>query len=216
MTFRVTSLLRKDHLRLALVAAVLGGAMLVVRGHEQAIGGFIDRHAFLGLFLYLSLNVVDALVAPGATLPLIPVASRAWGRAPAALATTAGWTAGSLVAFMIARRWGYPVVQRLTSMKRVRNLRRFIPKNLFWSIVLVRLILPMDVISYALGLLADIRLWEYLLATALGLTPSAFVLSYLGELPHAYELIALAVAGFLLLSSLLFKRFRRRRLPTLH
>jgi uncharacterized membrane protein YdjX (TVP38/TMEM64 family) len=85
---------------------------------------------------------------------------------------------------MIARRWGYPIVRRLTSMKRVRDLRRFIPQNLFWSIVLVRLVLPMDVISYALGLFADIGWWQYLLATALGLTPSAFVLTYLGELPQ--------------------------------
>jgi len=40
--------------------------MLIVRGHEEPIGRFIDRHAFFGLFLYLSLNIIDALVVPGA------------------------------------------------------------------------------------------------------------------------------------------------------
>jgi len=74
----------------------------------------------------------------------------------------------------------------------------------------------MDVISYALGLIAHIGWWQYLLATALGLTPSAFVLTYLGELPHAYELIAVAIGGSLVIGSLVIKRLRRARLPTLH
>jgi len=134
------------------VAAVLVAAALIVRAYDQALGRFIDGHDFLGVILYLSLNIVDAVAAPGATLPLIPVASHVWGRAPAALLTSVGWTAGSLVAFVIARRWGYPVVRRVTSMQRVRDLKRFIPEKLFWSIVLVRLVLPMDVISYELGL----------------------------------------------------------------
>ena len=57
--------------------------------------------------------------------------------------------------------------------------------------MLVRLVLPMDVISYVLGLFTDIGWPTYVAATALGLTPSAFVLAYFGKLSHAYELIAL-------------------------
>jgi hypothetical protein len=34
-------------------------------------------------------------------------------------------------------------------------MRRYIPKDPFWSIVLVRVVLPMDVISYVLGLFTD-------------------------------------------------------------
>src|SRR5919198_1683439 len=113
----------KEYVGVGLVASVLVGAVLLVRAHESSIASFIDRHAAVGLALYLLLNVLDAVVAPGATLPLIPVASRVWGRTPAALATTAGWTAGSMVAFMIARRWGYPIVRRLTSMRRVREAK---------------------------------------------------------------------------------------------
>ncbi len=35
-------------------------------------------------------------------------------------------------------------------------MERYIPEDLFWSIVLPRLVLPMDVMSYVLGLLTDI------------------------------------------------------------
>jgi uncharacterized membrane protein YdjX (TVP38/TMEM64 family) len=196
---------------LAIVAAVLLAAVFVVRHFAEPIRRFIDEQAFWGLFLYLSLNVVDAVVAPGATLPLIPVAVRVWGRVPAALATTAGWTTGSLIAFLIARRWGYPVVRKITSIERVRAMRRFIPKDLFWSIVLVRLVLPMDVISYVLGLFTDISWPTYVGATALGLTPAAFVLAYFGKLPNAYEIIAFGVGAMAVAAALLIARRKRPR-----
>ncbi len=184
---------RREYATLLTVTAVVIAAVFVVRTYASAIRAFIDGHAIWGPCLYILLNIVDAVALPGATLPLIPVAARAWGRVPAAVATTIGWTSGSLVAFLIARRWGYPVVRKLTSVERVRSLRRFIPEDLFWSIVVVRLVMPMDVISYVLGLLTDMRWASYVGATALGLAPSAFALAYFGRLSHGFELIAIAI-----------------------
>lgn len=204
---------RKEYLWLAIIAAGLIGAIFGVRSRAEAIRSFIDAYPFWGLFLYILLNILDAVVAPGATLPLIPVAVHIWGRVFAALATTAGWTTGSLIAFLIARHWGYPIVQKLTSIRRVRDMRRYIPEDLFWSIVLVRLIFPMDLISYALGLFTDIGPSRYVIATALGLTPSAFLLAYLGKLPHAYEIIAFGVGGAFVVASLFIARRRKRRMP---
>lgn len=202
----------REYASLAIITAVLVGAVFIVRRFAEPIRAFIDEHAFWGLFLYIALNIVDAVAAPGATLPLIPVAVQVWGRVPAALATTAGWTLGSLIAFLTARRWGYPIVRKITSIDRVRAMRRYIPKNLFWSIVLVRLVLPMDVISYVLGLFTDISWPTYVGATALGLTPSAFLLTYFGKLPHAYEIIAIGVGAMGVSAALLIAR-RRKRSP---
>src|SRR5438094_2074764 len=178
---------------LAILGAVVIGAAFLVRANARSIAAFIDANAVWGVFLYILLNIVDAVVAPGATLPLIPVAVHVWGRVVAALVTTVGWTAGSLIAFLIARRWGSPIVRKLTSMDRLRAMKRYIPEDLFWSIAVLRLVLPMDVISYVLGLFTDIGWAKYVGATALGLTPSAFVLAYVGKLPHAYDIIAFGV-----------------------
>jgi uncharacterized membrane protein YdjX (TVP38/TMEM64 family) len=204
----------REYLTVAAVGAILLAAVVVVRTYAEPIREFIDQHAFWGLFLYISLNIVDAVLAPGATLPLIPVATHVWGRVFAAIATTAGWTAGSLIAFLIARRWGYPLVRKLTSLRRVQQMKRYIPEDLFWSIVLVRLVLPMDVISYVLGLFTDIGWSKYAAATAIGLTPSAFLLAYIGKLPNAYEIIAFGVGGMVVLMSLLIAR--RNRKPAQH
>jgi uncharacterized membrane protein YdjX (TVP38/TMEM64 family) len=184
---------RREWMSFGIVAAVLVGAVWLVHQHGDQIGTFIDRHTASGVILYLLLNIIDAVAAPGATLPLIPVAGHTWGHIGAALLTTVGWTIGSLIAFLIARRWGVPVVRKLTSLERVRRLKRYIPKNLFWSVVVIRTILPMDVISYVLGLFTDMSWMAYTAATALGLTPAAFLLAYLGRTPHAYTMMTIVM-----------------------
>jgi uncharacterized membrane protein YdjX (TVP38/TMEM64 family) len=81
-------------------------------------------------------------------------------------------------------------------MEQIKRLKPYIPvpKDLFWSVVILRTILPMDLISYVLGLFTDMRWSRYSLATALGLTPSAVILTYLGKTPHAYEIITVIIA----------------------
>jgi uncharacterized membrane protein YdjX (TVP38/TMEM64 family) len=141
-------------------------------------------------------------------LPLIPVAAHAWGRVGAAVVTTVGWTAGSLIAFSIARRWGAPLVKKLTSMERLRQMKPYIPNDVFWSIVFLRVMMPLDVVSYLLGLFSDISGRRYAVATALGVIPPAFVLAYVGKLPHAYDIIAFAIGGAAILAYFMMVRSR--------
>jgi uncharacterized membrane protein YdjX (TVP38/TMEM64 family) len=53
----------------------------------------------------------------------------------------------------------------------------------------------MDVISYVLGLFTEMTWTSYALATALGLTPSAFILAYIGKTPRAYDIIMFGIGG---------------------
>jgi uncharacterized membrane protein YdjX (TVP38/TMEM64 family) len=199
----------RGYLSLAVVAAVLISAVWLARTHADALKTFIDQHPAKGVVVYVVLNILDAVLAPGATLPLIPIVARAWGHVPAALVTTVGWTAGSLIAFFIARRWGAPIVRKLTSMERVKRLRPYVP-DAFWSVVLLRLIMPMDAISYVLGLFSDMSWGTYALATAIGLTPSAFILAYIGRTPVAYDVIMFGV-GAGVVAWLVYSTRRRTR-----
>jgi uncharacterized membrane protein YdjX (TVP38/TMEM64 family) len=189
---------RREYLSLAVVAAVLVCAVWLARSHAESLKQLIDHHPIQGVAVYIILNILDAVIAPGATLPLIPIAAHAWGRVPAAIVTTVGWTTGSLVAFYLARRWGSPIVKKLTSMERLKRLRPYVPKHPFWSVVLLRLVVPMDVISYVLGLFTEMTWSSYAFATALGLTPSAFILTYIGRMPRAYDIIMFGIGAAIL------------------
>jgi uncharacterized membrane protein YdjX (TVP38/TMEM64 family) len=212
---RAKPISKKEYLWLAGVGAVLISAVLVVRAHSTSLTTFIEQNPFQGVCLFLVLNILDAVAAPGATLPLIPVAAHAWGHVWAAVVTTAGWTVGSLVAFSIARRWGSPIVKRLTSMDRLRQMKHYIPKDVFWSIVVLRLAMPMDLLSYLLGLFTHISWGKYALATALGVTPPAFLLAYLGKLPHAYDIFAFGIGGGVIVAYIMAVRRRACR-PNVH
>jgi uncharacterized membrane protein YdjX (TVP38/TMEM64 family) len=205
---------RREYVSLAVVAGILVFAVWLVRSHADSITHFIDHHTFQGVAVYLVLNVIDAVIAPGATLPLIPIVARTWGHVPAALVTTLGWTMGSLVAFYIARRWGSPIVRKLTSMERVNRLRRYVPKHPFWTVVVLRLMMPMDVISYVLGLFTNMSWASYGLATGLGLTPSAFVLAYIGRMPRAYDFITLGIGAAVVVWIILSTRQAGRKSAT--
>jgi uncharacterized membrane protein YdjX (TVP38/TMEM64 family) len=93
-------------------------------------------------------------------------------------------------------------------MQRVKRLKAYVPKDLFWSIVVLRTFMPMDVISYVLGLFTNMTWSSYAIATALGLTPSAFLLAYLGKTPHAYTLITI-VLGCGVIAAIIASRGRR-------
>jgi len=90
-------------------------------------------------------------------------------------------------------------------------MKRYIPEDVFWTIAILRLVMPMDLLSYLLGLFTDISWVKYTAATAIGVTPSAFLLAYLGKLPHAYEIIALAIGGVVAVGYIMIARRRACR-----
>lgn len=141
--------------------------------------------------LYILLTTIAVVIAPISTVPFIPLAVELWGPVAAALLNIAGWVAGAVMAFLIARIFGQALVARLVGIKNLNKLERFLPrKRLFWNVVFLRLVLPVDLLSYALGLLSNMRFSSYLLATLIGVTPFSFIFTYAAELPLAYQLAA--------------------------
>ena len=111
-----------------------------------------------------------------------------------------GWTIGSLVALMIGRRYGLPLVQKFVSGQKLEKLHKHIPRErVFWSVVLLRIMIPVDLLSYALGIFGVLDWRNYTLATIIGIVPFAFIFAYLGTLPVSYQLFSIP-AGVLLIS----------------
>jgi len=68
-------------------------------------------------------------------------------------------------------------------------LEKKIPKeNLFLGIIFLRMVIPVDILSYALGLFSKIKTRDYLLATIIGVSPFAFIFAYLGRMPFYYQI----------------------------
>jgi len=63
--------------------------------------------------------------------------------------------------------------------------------------------IPVDILSYALGLFSKITLKRYFLATLIGVTPFAFVLAYVGTISFYYQVATLLIAAFIFLLGIL-------------
>jgi len=148
---------------------------------------------------YVIIAVIATVAAPVSAGPLIPIAANAWGVAITAALSILGWTIGSLVAFAIGRRYGLPLAQKFFSVRNLENMHKHIPQErIFWSVVLLRIMIPVDLLSYALGIFGVLGWRRYTLATIIGITPFAFIFAYLGTLPVSYQLFSIP-AGILLI-----------------
>ncbi len=154
---------------------------------------WIGQHPVLGAGIYVVLLAASVVLLPFSSLPLLPLATQSYGVVLTALLSTAGWWAGCLIAFQIARS-GRRYLERITSMKAVDRLEEKVPDDVgFGGIVVLRMILPVDVVSFALGLLKRLRFRTYAVASLIGILPFAFVWSYAGEKLGAGQFLAFAL-----------------------
>jgi uncharacterized membrane protein YdjX (TVP38/TMEM64 family) len=164
---------------------------------------------WIGMVAYVLLKIVATVIAPITVLPLIVLAVGLWGIWIAALLTILGWTLGSVIAFGLARKFGVPIVRRLVPLEDIYKFEDKIKiGNTFWSVVFLRMIVPVDVLSYALGLFSRIGFWKYALATFIGVIPFAFIFSYLGEVSYAYQIIFGLVFLIVFLGYLIFREVK--------
>lgn len=152
--------------------------------YTEDIEELIESEGIGGIIIYTFVAIVATVIAPLSFLPLLPFAVALWGPFTAAVLSVVGWWVGAMIAFWIARKYGYPVVRRLLEIERIERIEKIIPpQNLFWSVVFFRVVLPVDLLSYALGLFTNMKTVPYALATLMGIIPFALLFSYLASIP---------------------------------
>lgn len=162
-----------------------------------------------GAFIYIFIAIVATVFAPVSSVPLIPLVSNIYGWFIAGFLSIIGWTIGSMIAFWLSRKYGMPLVKKVVNLEKINNFEKRIPKdNLFWSIVFLRMVVPVDVLSYILGLFSHIKFRTYFWATLIGVAPFAFILAYVGTLSFYYQITFLLLGLLVLLIGYKDKIFR--------
>jgi len=162
---------------------------------------------FFGVIIYMFILIAEVVFAPISALPLIAIVSNLWDLWFVVLITLIAWTIGSVIAFVIAKKYGKELLRRFISIKEINKIEKRIPReHLFAGVVFLRIILPTDLISYALGLFTRMKVWRYTLATFIGYAPIALIFAYFGNL--SFEL-QLWISMFFILFFVLFLFLRR-------
>jgi uncharacterized membrane protein YdjX (TVP38/TMEM64 family) len=192
------------------------GVSIFSKIFSQDLEALIEVHFPVGMIFYIVLLVFGEIFLPGSTLPLVPIAATLRGSLLAAASTFIGWMISAIIAFALARRYGRSLANRMINREKVEEIGGCIPeRHLFWSVVLFRVIFPIDLVSYALGLFANIPWGPYLLSTGLGVGVFAFSIAHIVLWPLPYRLIAEAagagatVIGYIWLRSRLLSHLER-------
>ena len=174
-----------------LIGAFTGVSFLAARYEDVLLRAELLRGPW-GMAEYVAVTVAAVVVAPFSTLPLMPVAVKLWGPFTAALLSIAGWVAGAQIAFEFSRTLLRGVAARVVSMERAdAYVGLLLGKRPFWTLLLLRLFLPVDVLSYAVGIFSVVSRSVYFWATLLGVAPFAFVFAYAAVLPISQQVLAL-------------------------
>lgn len=132
--------------------------------------------------VFVALLVIATVLMPVTIMPLIPMAAAVLGPLPTALLSMVGWTIGAIGAFLLARYLGRPILVRFISLERIDSFIAELPQqSKFFFIVLVRLTIPVDIASYALGLSTGVRFKEYVAGTFVGVSWFSFAFAYMGD-----------------------------------
>tara|TARA_Y100000034_G_scaffold37940_1_gene46614 strand:+ start:3424 stop:4041 length:618 start_codon:yes stop_codon:yes gene_type:complete len=199
----------KAFLGLLIILVLFILSSYLVRTNIDFVKSLIGNN-FIGILIYILITIIAIVIAPISMMPLIPVASNIWGRIPTAIILIFGWTLGSIIVFWISRKYGVPLIKKFVSLEKINKLESKIPKeNLFLDIVLLRMIIPVDILSYALGLFSKVKFKTYFLATIIGLIPFAFAFSFLGTVPFYYQLIGFFVIGLIIV--LIHEFYRKKK-----
>ena len=83
-------------------------------------------------------------------------------------------------------------------------------ENLFWTLVFLRMIIPIDGVSYLFGLFSKMSLKSYTIATIIGLIPFSFAVAYMGSMPIQYQIILGLIAGIIFMIGILIAYYKKR------
>jgi uncharacterized membrane protein YdjX (TVP38/TMEM64 family) len=154
--------------------------VILASGDGVAIGAYLRSHGAWAPVASLFLMLAQAVAAP---VPAILVAfanGLAFGVVWGGLLTVAGQTLAAAVCFWIARALGRGSVEALTSSLGLETADRWLTRWGPRGIIVLRLVpgISFDVVSYGAGL-TGVRFAPFLGATAVGVTPQAFLYAYL-------------------------------------
>jgi len=170
----------KEVLKNTIIAIIIIAFFIITsylaKEYSNQVEQIIGLKGFIGIILYTIITVIAVVFAPVSTLPFIAIASVLWGGFISAILSVIGWVIGSAIAFGLARRYGRPLISKFINIKKIEHFENIIPpKNQFWMIVFLRLVLPVDLLSYALGIFTKVPFSIFMYATVIGLIPIAVI-----------------------------------------
>ena len=157
-------------------------AEIVAHAYEPTIISITEQYTILGKVFFVLMAAIAVIIPLWSNMLLLPIGAVAWGPFTASVLCILGWWTGSVISFFLARTYRDAILTRYTSLTEQKFVDSLIsPRHKLLSLIFLRMTLPVDILSYALGLFSQRVTWkENAVTTFIGIIPFAFVFSYIG------------------------------------
>jgi len=173
---------------------------LIARQYTPYIEEFLDIWN-KGMIVYFIISILSVVLAPMNMLFLIPVATILWWPLITSILTILWWLTGAQIAYEITRKWKH-ILKKFISLERLHKLEKKMPhESLFLSIVALRVLIPVDILSYAIWFFTPIKRLPYFLSTLIWISPFAIIFSYIGAVSFNQQVILIIIWVILLVFS---------------
>lgn len=158
--------------------------------NPEYIKSYIENKGVYGMLIFIAFQIMQIVVAfiPGEPIQL--AGGYIYGTFYGFLLSTIGIMIGSVIAFLISRKFGFPVVSLLVKKGKLLEYKEKIESKKGMAIVFFLCLIPgvpKDVLVYAAGL-TPFKFKIFFLIYFVVRIPSMFLASYMGALFGEYDI----------------------------
>ncbi len=206
---------------LALLVCTRGKTLYHFFKEPEQLRLWIESHGILGQIIYMLCVIVQVVIAVIPGEPLELMAGYAFGAIAGTLLCLVASTLGSILVFLLVRRYGMRLVELFYPPEKLENLKFLktsYKRSLLFALIFAIPGTPKDLLCYYAGL-TDMKLMTFVLISSVGRLPSIVTSTLsgdaLGTRQYVQALvifgIVLAISGVgVLLYSFICKRNNRK------
>lgn len=157
---------------------------------------FIRSFGALGPIVFITLNIISIVFSPLTSFPFWVASLALFGFLPTCFYIMVGNSAGSIINFLIAKRFGRPLVANLVGKKGIEKIDEITEMVGLKTLFLARLVggAATDYVSYAAGL-TSMKFKQYTLISIFVTIPMILLNVYLLNRALAFKPIYILILG---------------------
>ena len=190
----------------ALIIVYVGVPMVKMAKDSEAFKAYIDSLGAWGWLIFIGMIILQVIVAviPGG--PFEIASGYAFGVVWGTVICDVGTTLGSLLVFLLVRRFGRDFIELFFSREQIDSVRFLKTSEKSTFLIFLCFLIPgtpKDLLSYLVGL-TDMKVSTWIVITAVGRMPAILLSALSGSAlsSQRYEIFAIAMAVTLVLSIL--------------
>ena len=186
------------------VAWFIGRPMIALIKQPETFRAWVDSHGFFGNIIFVGMMVLQVVIALIPGEPLEMGAGYAFGAIEGTVLCLVGTLLGSVLVFLLVRRFGVKLVEVFFSIEKVQNLKILKNKKRLNILVFFAFFLPgtpKDLLTYAGGL-TKMPLKTFIIITTVARIPSIITSTVFGNAVNQQNYwVAAVIFGVTLLLS---------------